>query len=60
MKITKSYIDMLRYVSISGKKSVTQTSLHIPSPKANLKYIGNSECKSVPIGMPKKNKMYIL
>lgn len=54
MNITKQYVDVLRYVSAHGKRSILEIPRPIIKKGTTLKYTGLVEYKSIPIGMPNR------
>lgn len=54
MNISKQYVDMLRYVSANGEKSILEIPRPIIKKHTQLKYLGTVEYKTIPNGMPQK------
>ena len=58
MNITNAYLNMLRYVSASGKRTVLETMPQAAKKGTIFKCAKAAEYKSVPLGMPKETKSF--
>ena len=56
MNITKASIDLMRYVSTSGKRTVLETLPQNIKAGAKYRYAGHAEYKSIPFNMPTETK----
>ena len=56
MKISNAYVNLLRYVSASGKRTVLETFPNALKNGTKLTYAAPAQYKSVPLGMPSEIK----